>query len=76
MSQNLFRGYSRPIGGPGLTEAAYAMPKDPGLLRVGLVLPVEPLPPLASTPANQLTERKVSVSSGELSMVPHGPDRE
>jgi len=61
MSRNIFR-YSTPCAGPGLTAAAYALPKDYDSSDFGFGAGVEPIPPLTLPSADQLPDRGIGRS--------------
>ncbi len=63
MRRDFFHQYSTRIGGPGLTAAAYALPKDdePSYVRFGAA--VESIPPSPST--GELPDRGVGSSQVE-----------
>jgi hypothetical protein len=62
VSENFFRKYSIPLGGPGLTVAAYALPKDLGLTSLSLGLSAGAVAAFKVQSASNLPDRGVGSS--------------
>jgi hypothetical protein len=70
MSRNLFSRYSKPIGGPGLMAAAYALPTEIVTSSVGLKSVILSSPDFVAPTAEQIPERGIGISYAETAREP------